>query len=70
MIGSINTNVLFNQVLTNNTVQAIQTHPNISHVGTSDYRFNNNDSVNTTYPNTNELNRFIFVYIENSQEKI
>ena len=68
MIGSINTNVSLIK-LTNNTVQAIQTHPNISHVGTSDYRFNNNDSVNTTYPNTNELNRFIFVYIENSQEK-
>ena len=68
MIGSINTNVSLIK-LTNNTVQAIQTHPNISHVGTSDYRFNNNDSINTLYPNTNELNRFIFVYIENSQEK-
>lgn len=68
MIGSVNTNVSLIK-LTNNTISAIQTHPNISHVGTADYRFNNNDSINTSYPNTNELNRFIFIYIENSQEK-
>ena len=54
--------------LNNTTVIAIQDHPSISHVGTEDYRFNNIDTNPTSYPNTNENSRFIFVYINNTKE--
>ena len=52
--------------LNSNTFEATQTHPYISHVGTTDRRYNSADSDPTNYPNSNEFNRFIFIHIDGS----
>ena len=70
MIGAVNANMtLIKLNSSGSSVQAIQTHPNISYVGTEDYRFNNADTNAGLYDNENEFNRFIFTYIDGTEEK-
>ena len=61
-IGSTNAAISLLK-LNSNTFEATQTHPYISHVGTVDRRYNSADSDPTSYPNSNEFNRFIFIHI-------
>ena len=69
MIGAINANVaLIKLNSTGSSAQAIQIHPNISYVGTADYRFNTADTDAALYDNENEYNRFIFTYIDDTEE--
>ena len=69
MIGGIGANVsLIKLNSSGSSAQAIQIHPNISYVGTADYRFNNADTNPGLYDNENEFNRFIFIYVDNTEE--
>ena len=69
MIGAINANIaLIKLNSSGSSAQAIQIHPNISYVGTADYRFNNADTNSGLYDNENEYNRFIFIYINGTEE--
>ena len=71
MIGAINANIaLIKLNSTGSSAQAIQIHPNISYVGTADYRFNNADTNAGLYDNENEFNRFIFTYIDGTEETV
>jgi len=69
MIGAINANIALIKLNSNgSTAQAIQIHPNISYVGTADYRFNTADTDAGLYDNENEYNRFMFTYIDDTEE--
>ena len=69
MVGAINANMTLIKLNSlGSSIQAIQTHPNISYVGSSDYRFNNADTDPGLYDNENEFNRFIFIYIDGTEE--
>ena len=71
MIGAINANIaLIKLNSTGSSAQAIQIHPNISYVGSVDYRFNNADTDPDLYENQNAFSRFIFTYIDGTEEVI